>query len=369
VRRIGLTALTAIVVAFGFISTTRAQGWSADISAGRTVYDPVSATVGTSNVIGSLRYDTRRGNWVYGAGALPPRDGGTFWGAGGTGGRVMVASPAAGLVRIGADLDAHGFWFRDRVVDLSGTGGTVEAMPFVRATVGTGFVEGGAGWRGHTLSFAGVRENRGVFETGARAGRGYGCSSLHVEGSVRWVHASEATYPFVGATLAHQAARVDVWVYTGRWLGTALEQSTWGAGSGVRLGARAAIWGSVRQEATDPLYWNPPRRTWSIGLTQRLGRIAAPLVPVSPTPAGVVVVRLPAADAPAGEVSIAGDFNNWQPAPMLREGADWVVRLPLAPGVYHYSFRSSAGQWFVPASVPGRRDDGMGGHHAVLVVS
>jgi hypothetical protein len=37
--------------------------------------------------------------------------------------------------------------------------------------------------------------------------------------------------------------------------------------------------------------------------------------------------------------------------------------------VYQYAFRSTSGEWFVPASIAGRRDDGMGGHEAVLVVS
>ena len=46
-----------------------------------------------------------------------------------------------------------------------------------------------------------------------------------------------------------------------------------------------------------------------------------------------------------------------------------ILRLPLAAGVYQYSFRAASGEWFVPASTPGRRDDGMGGHDAVLVVS
>ena len=54
---------------------------------------------------------------------------------------------------------------------------------------------------------------------------------------------------------------------------------------------------------------------------------------------------------------------------MEREGDEWVVRLPLAPGAYRYAFRSATGEWFVPSSTPGRRDDGMGGHVAVLMVS
>ena len=71
----------------------------------------------------------------------------------------------------------------------------------------------------------------------------------------------------------------------------------------------------------------------------------------------------------AGAVSIAGDFNNWQLVPMQREGDEWIVRLPLSPGAYHYAFRAANGDWFVPPSTPGRRDDGMGGFVAMLVVS
>ena len=104
-------------------------------------------------------------------------------------------------------------------------------------------------------------------------------------------------------------------------------------------------------------------------MTRRFGPIPAPLVPVSPSETDTVVLRLSATDAPAGAVSIAGDFNNWQPAPMQRENGEWVVRLSLAPGVYHYAFRSANGDWFVPPSAAGRRDDGMGGHVAVMVVS
>ena len=104
-------------------------------------------------------------------------------------------------------------------------------------------------------------------------------------------------------------------------------------------------------------------------MTQRLGRVASPIRPIPATESGGVLVTLRASDAPSGQISIAGDFNNWQPTPMQREGDRWVVRLPIGAGVYHYAFRSSTGTWFVPSSTPGRRDDGMGGHVAVLMVS
>lgn len=361
-----VTALLLTVIASSEVISARAQGWSADVSAGRVVYDPVSASVGTNNVMGSLRYETPRDIWVYGAGALPAGDNGTFWTAGGTGGRLILPRRGAARASVGADIGAHVFSFRDRVVDLTGTGGTLEAIPFVRLALGDGFVEGRAGWRGQTLSFVSVRENRSVFESGARAGYG---TVFRVEGDARWVHASEGTYPFVGATFGYADGRVDVWGQAGKWLASDLGEREWAVGSGVSLGLRTSVWGSVRQEAPDPLYWNSARRTWSVGLTQRLGRIASPPAPVSQPAASGVVVRVSAAEAPAGAVSIAGDFNNWQPSPMAREGDEWVVRLALAPGVYHYAFRSANGDWFVPPSVPGRRDDGMGGYLAVLVVS
>ena len=360
---------TVLVVSLAALSHTTAasgQGWSAEVSAGRLVYDPVVASVATNTLMGSLRYDTLRETWVYGAAALPAGEGGTFWGAAGTGGRVTLPSRQSSRATVGADLGAHGFSFRDRLVSQSGTGFTLEALPFARLAAGAGFVEGHGGWRGHTVSFAGIRERRGVFETGARGGYG---TTVRVEGDARWVHASEGTYPFVGATVAYDVSSVSVWGQVGKWLDPILGERVWALGSGVSLGARTTLWGNVRQDAPDPLYWNSTRRTWSIGLTQRLGRLPAARAPLPVSPAGDVLVRLPVANAPAGAVSIAGDFNNWQPVPMRREGGEWTVRLPLAPGVYHYTFRGGNGEWFVPPSTAGRRDDGMGGYVAVLVVS
>jgi hypothetical protein len=91
----------------------------------------------------------------------------------------------------------------------------------------------------------------------------------------------------------------------------------------------------------------------------------APVAPVAP--GGRRMIGIPAGAA-KGTPSIAGDFNGWTPEPMRREGSRWVWTGVLAPGVYHYAFVAADGTWFVPESVPGRQDDGMGGHVAVLVV-
>ena len=360
-----IAALMVILVALSHATAARGQGWSVDVSAGRLVYEPLSANIRTSSLIGSLRYDTRSDTWVYGTVAAPGSDG-TVWGAVGTGGRVMLNRSSLHGINVGADVGVHGYSFRDRLVDLMGTGGSVDAIPFARVGRGAGFIEGRAGWRGQTLSFAGVRENRGVFETGARGGYG---TTLSVQGDARWVHAREGTYPFVGVTVGYDVSPVQLWGHVGKWMAIDLDERVWALGGGVSLGARTTVWGNVRQDAPDPLYWNSTRRSWSVGVTQRLGRVPAPLVPVASSPAGAVAIRLAAADAPSGVVSIAGDFNNWQPAPMQREGGEWIVRLPLMPGVYHYTFRSASGEWFVPPSTAGRRDDGLGGYVAVLVVN
>ena len=34
---------------------------------------------------------------------------------------------------------------------------------------------------------------------------------------------------------------------------------------------------------------------------------------------------------------MGGDFNGWAPVPMARSGEEWVLSLPLRPGVYRYA--------------------------------
>src|SRR5689334_15814477 len=121
--RSSMSAVFAAVV-IAAPAVTRAQGLSVDVSAGRLVYDPRVANVGTNNLMGSLRYDTTRQAWVYGAAALPLTDGATSWGGGGAGGRF--ARPAGARASLGAEVAAHGYSFRDALVDHAGSGGLAE---------------------------------------------------------------------------------------------------------------------------------------------------------------------------------------------------------------------------------------------------
>jgi hypothetical protein len=356
---------TLVVAAIAAIQApVQAQGWFLDVGAGRFADHAVSANVQSDNLTGVVRYEGLRDTWVFGAAGAPLGGQDTLWGAAGAGARLV--SPMRRTLAVGADLGLHGYSFRDAVAQQVGTGATVEAIPFVRLGAAGGTIDLRAGWRGHTLGSSGVRESRGVLESGVRAGYGL---ELRLEGEARVVHTDEGRYPFAGASLSYRASRLQLWGGGGRWLSDDLDEVSWGGGAAFSLGPRLTAWATVRREAPDPLYWNPTRRTWSIGLTHRFQRLPAPLAPVPRSVAGRVGIRMRAADAPDGPVSIAGDFNGWQPEAMTREGQDWVINLPLTPGVYHYAFRSANGTWFVPASTPGRRNDGMGGHVAVLVVS
>lgn len=362
-----LSAILIAVVSMHGARAVHAQSWSVDLSAGRIVYTAVPVDPGGGHLVGTLRYDRTPSSWLYGGGALPLGGGDSFWTVAGGGGRWTPAGLRGTRVAPGIDAAAEAFVFRDRVLAQTGSGLTADLLPFIRLPTGSGYVELGAGWRGYAQSQAGLTTRRGLFESRARLAYG---TAVRFHGQTRLVHADGTIYPFVGAAVetAGMNTPVHLRVHAGRWVGDLLSETTWGAAVTVPLGQDAALWAGVQREAPDPLYWNSARRTWSVGVTRRLGRSASPLPMV--TAPGVVVIRVPASEVDTGTApSVAGDFTNWQPVPMRREGTGWVARFTLAAGIYRYAFRAGNGDWFVPSSIPGRREDGFGGHVAVLVVS
>jgi Glycogen recognition site of AMP-activated protein kinase len=71
----------------------------------------------------------------------------------------------------------------------------------------------------------------------------------------------------------------------------------------------------------------------------------------------------------AQSVAIAGDWNSWLATPLDGTRPDrWVVRLPLRPGVYHFTLLVNDSAWTIPPGVPSV-PDGLGGRVAVLVVT
>jgi hypothetical protein len=75
-------------------------------------------------------------------------------------------------------------------------------------------------------------------------------------------------------------------------------------------------------------------------------------------------------DAPrAKQVSLAGDFTNWQPAHKLirSEPGVWTIVVPLSPGVHDYAFVVDDGRWTPDPMAPAIAD-GFGGSNSRLAV-
>jgi hypothetical protein len=75
-------------------------------------------------------------------------------------------------------------------------------------------------------------------------------------------------------------------------------------------------------------------------------------------------------DAPeAQQVSLAGDFTDWEPAHALSrsEPGVWTVVVPLDPGIHNYSFIVDGERWVADPNAPAV-DDGFGGLNSRLAV-
>ena len=94
--------------------------------------------------------------------------------------------------------------------------------------------------------------------------------------------------------------------------------------------------------------------------------VATTQLPVSDT-----VVRFVFIAPRASNVSIVGDFNQWDSTktPMIRttNGDEWTVTLPLSEGRHLYSFVVD-GSWSADPSAPLAPDDGFGHANSVKLV-
>jgi len=103
-------------------------------------------------------------------------------------------------------------------------------------------------------------------------------------------------------------------------------------------------------------------------------------VPVTDVPAQTIAgakqeptvfVRLVLLQPGAQSVSVAGDFNGWNPSqtPLERsDGGMWTATIPLKPGRYQYMFVIDGKQWIVDPLAAEETTDGFGAQNAVLDV-
>ncbi len=89
-------------------------------------------------------------------------------------------------------------------------------------------------------------------------------------------------------------------------------------------------------------------------------------------PESKVFVRLVLLQPGAQSVSVAGDFNGWNPGQTKlerSEGGMWTATIPLKPGRYQYMFVIDGKQWIADPLAGEASGDGFGSENAVLDVS
>ena len=85
-----------------------------------------------------------------------------------------------------------------------------------------------------------------------------------------------------------------------------------------------------------------------------------------------VFVRLVLLQPGARSVSVAGDFNGWNPGQTQlerSEGGMWTATIALKPGRYQYMFVIDGKQWIADPLAAEGEGDGFGSQNAVLDVS
>lgn len=377
--RTGRLPRAVLVASTLFVAPAAGQQWSIEAHGGRirSALDPAAARSETFMV--GLRYDDAHTAFRI-SGGIPTMSSQPLWGAINAGKRLTLRR---GNLVAGMDLAAHGFLLHDRVDrtrQVPGLlGSTLESAPSLS----------GHALAGHAMPLVGFESGR--FQAHARAGISHyfsdlgdrrertvrladaqitfaPTSSIAFTPTLRHFAADEAAYTYAGLSAVAARGPASLWGTIGHWLATEQPATPWAAGASLRVFERATLHASARRDAFDPLYLNPPQTAWSLGLSVLLGRPTAPSAPVPAAYSnGLATIRLPLSQSPAA-TSIAGDFNGWKPQPMQRTREHWTYSVRVAPGVYNYAFVDARGDWFVPEKHPGRKDDGMGGHVAVLVV-
>lgn len=103
-----------------------------------------------------------------------------------------------------------------------------------------------------------------------------------------------------------------------------------------------------------------------------VGRAWMPPAPdAAPAMAGEATVIQFVLVAPgAGQVSLVGDFNDWDAAqtPMSAGDGVWAVTVPLAPGRYRYAFLVDGSTWLRDPGATPALDDDFGRPNSVLTV-
>jgi hypothetical protein len=361
-------------------SPLSAQQWKVEVQGGRirSALDPEARP--TTSVAAGLAYEDLTTLFRISTG-VPTKQEAPYWGSAALWKRLAAKK---GAFIAGVDLTGNAYAFQDRVTTRSG-GGLFDPI-----TTSSDKRTGNA-FAGQALPLVAIES--GAFQLQARAGVSYYRATIENQSKDRTVKLgdiqltfrptpsialipvvkrfqarAEKASTFAGASAVIAQDRLSLWGSAGQWLGDS-SATSWNAGGSLRFTDRASFIASARHDGLDPLYLSPAQTSWSAGISFIIGGNAG--ISRAPVPAvykqGQATIRIPVSQT-ASQPSVAGDFNGWKPAQMERDGKFWSYTVAANPGVYNYAFVAPDGSWFVPENVPGRKDDGMGGHVAVLVV-
>jgi hypothetical protein len=384
-------ALAAAFAAVASPSAARAQGWSVGVDAGRirSSLDPIARQ--TQSVAANLGYADAATAFRLSAG-IPTSSDSVRWAAVAaskrfsatrsafTGGIDLSGSAFAFQISrsvpgsAGGLLDPFGSPAPSSTATASGQAVSAQAMPLLAYETGSMELQARAGMSYYNAEARPETKNRAV-KLGDVQLTLHSSPAFAVAVVMRhYVPRQEDAATFAGTSAAGALGRLRVVGNVGTWIGGVPDEGggaapTWSMGAELRLTNRASLEAAARHDSFDPLFRSAAQTSWSIGASMLLGRVRKP--PVAPVPAdynnGAATIRVPAALL-TSTPRVAGDFNGWKPESMERVGTSWSYRVLVAPGVYNYAFVAPDGTWYVPEGVPGRKDDGMGGQVAVLVV-
>ena len=100
--------------------------------------------------------------------------------------------------------------------------------------------------------------------------------------------------------------------------------------------------------------------------------VSSPDAPAASAQTATKVVQFVLAAPEAAQVSLVGDFNDWNPrATPLRPVADggvWTVTVPLPPGRYRYAFVVDGVRWLADPSAPAAITENFGSPSSAITV-
>lgn len=146
--------------------------------------------------------------------------------------------------------------------------------------------------------------------------------------------------------------------------------------SGVlQLSDRVALVASAGRQLADPLRGLPQADIVTASFRVTLGPRLLPVMQRSAIAraeveraaggGGELVVRVFSIESQL--VEVAGDFSEWRPLPLERDGSYWVARVRLPAGKYHIGVRVNRGDWRAPRNLARIRDE-FGGESGIIVI-